>query len=450
MEAGRRGIYHNEGSGTKGYHGKDTDRSKLAAPYETKSRLQGEAYLGSNVRDQARAAVPQQSFEGAPPPPLPRHITNETASISLVSQKRSNNLESFWNFHGHQKQPFKVDRRSHHNANSSSSSDSVSDRDGIKQQRSNQKGRAARTADDEKQKKKKKEERTTCTTHLSTYLPSLGQHRMWVQVTNVGHSGIFLESFWKCPGDSRIFSGSAPVSQKNSFLEAHWCRSKKINFLDKSQFVPKWWHLAQSGKNFSCRFRSAPCPWHLAQLQAWEFCASAQSFWASGGAMFGRQNIANHSDSETFGNGVHVQHRAKVLSPWQKWHVHISTLIVVTTSMGACQRSGRATHDQGAVAACARPLVLHAALRTCAWKFSELPESSRTFRKLREPSRNTRENSREFWKIRESSRMRRNPMRTCVQRKSQVIIRIQKHTRPRVDFPTSTAQSRAQKPNSYR
>eukprot|EP00466_Bigelowiella_natans_P015414 jgi/Bigna1/63127/fgenesh1_kg.47_\ len=212
MEAGRRGIYHNEGS------------------YETKSRLQGEAYLGSNVRDQARAAVPQQSFEGAPPPPLPRHITNETASISLVSQKRSNNLESFWNFHGHQKQPFKVDRRSHHNANSSSSSDSVSDRDGIKQQRSNQKGRAARTADDEKQKKKKKEERTTCTTHLSTYLPSLGQHRMWVQVTNVGHSGIFLESFWKCPGDSRIFSGSAPVSQKNSFLEAHWCRSKKINF----------------------------------------------------------------------------------------------------------------------------------------------------------------------------------------------------------------------------
>mmetsp|Transcript_696 Transcript_696/g.873 ORF Transcript_696/g.873 Transcript_696/m.873 type:complete len:296 (+) Transcript_696:2561-3448(+) len=211
-------------------------------------------------------------------------------------------------------------------------------------------------------------------------------------------SRMFQNVFWKHVRDSRIFSGSAPVSQKNSFLEAHWCRSKKINFLDKSQFVPKWWHLAQSGKNFSCRFRSAPCPWHLAQLQAWEFCASAQSFWASGGAMFGRQNFANHSDSETFGNGVHVQHRAKVLSPWQKWHVHISTLIVVTTSMGACQRSGRATHDQGAVAACARPLVLHAALRTCAWKFSELRESSRSFENLPEASRT-------FRKIRESSRI---------------------------------------------
>eukprot|EP00466_Bigelowiella_natans_P001621 jgi/Bigna1/140225/aug1.55_g14933 len=92
-------------------------------------------------------------------------------------------------------------------------------------------------------------------------------------------------------------------------------------------------------------------------------------------------------------------------------------------------------------------------LRESSRSFENIPEDSRIFQNLREHSgsfENLPENSREFWKIRESSRMRRNPMRTCTQRKSQVIIRIQTHTRPRVDFGTSTAQSRAQKPSSCR
>ena len=272
----------------------------------------------------------------------------------------------------------------------------------------------------------------------------------------------FQNFFWKCSSVAeKFFSGSTLVSSKKNFFffgqvpvrteMVAPCPVRQEFFLPISE----------------CTMPMAPCP--VASLGILCLCTEFQ---ASGGAMFGRQNFANHSDSETFGNGVHVQHRAKVLSPWQKWHVHISTLIVVTTSMGACQRSGRATHDQGAVAACARPLVLHAALRTCAWKFSELressrsfenlPEASRTFRKIRESSRifesvpetsgifqNTRENSREFWKIRESSRMRREcagTQRAHACSASSQVIRIQKHTRPRVDLTTSTAQSRAQAP----
>eukprot|EP00466_Bigelowiella_natans_P013546 jgi/Bigna1/137497/aug1.39_g12205 len=63
-------------------------------------------------------------------------------------------------------------------------------------------------------------------------------------------------------------------------------------------------------------------------------------------------------------------------------------------------------------------------LRESSRSFENIPEDSRIFQNLREHSgsfENLPENSREFWKIRESSRMRRNPMRTCMQRKSQVI-----------------------------
>mmetsp|Transcript_27070 Transcript_27070/g.43781 ORF Transcript_27070/g.43781 Transcript_27070/m.43781 type:complete len:231 (-) Transcript_27070:1250-1942(-) len=207
-----------------------------------------------------------------------------------------------------------------------------------------------------------------------------------------------------------------------------------------------------------CTMPMAPCP--VASLGILCLCTEFQ---ASGGAMFGRQSFANHSDSETFGNGVHVQHRAKVLSPWQKWHVHISTLIVVTTSMGACQRSGRATHDQGAVAACARPLVLHAALRTCAWKFSELRESSRSFENLPEASRafrKLRESSRTLERIRENSGRFEN-LRECAANAPEPNVHMHaaqvlrssefKRTQDRVlTFATSTAQSRAQKLSSYR
>mmetsp|Transcript_696 Transcript_696/g.875 ORF Transcript_696/g.875 Transcript_696/m.875 type:complete len:217 (+) Transcript_696:2746-3396(+) len=75
-------------------------------------------------------------------------------------------------------------------------------------------------------------------------------------------------------------------------------------------------------------------------------------------------------------------------------------------------------------------------LRESSRSFENIPEDSRIFQNLREHSgsfENLPENSREFWKIRESSRMRRNPMRTCMQRKSQVINTIQTHTGPRVD-----------------
>eukprot|EP00466_Bigelowiella_natans_P012946 jgi/Bigna1/91597/estExt_fgenesh1_pg.C_1080029 len=61
-------------------------------------------------------------------------------------------------------------------------------------------------------------------------------------------------------------------------------------------------------------------------------------------------------------------------------------------------------------------------LRESSRSFENIPEDSRIFQNLREHSgsfENLPENSREFWKIRESSRMRRNPMRTCMQRKSQ-------------------------------
>ena len=283
---------------------------------------------------------------------------------------------------------------------------------------------------------------------------------------------MFQNVFWKHVRDSRIFSGSAAVSQKNSFLEAHWCRPKKIFFWTSpssyrnggtlpsqarifpadfgvhhahgtlpsckpGNFVPLhrvsgvWWCDVWSAK--FCQ------PFGLRNLWEWRPCAAPCK---SSVTMAEMARAHQHSD-----RGHHVH--GGVSAVWPR-HPRSRSCRSMRTSTRAARC---AAHMRMEVL---RTSGIFEKLRESSRSFENIPEDSRIFQNLRERSGNfgnLPEHSREFERILEdsrifanASRMRRNPMCTCMQRKSQVIIRIQKHTRPRVDLTTSTAQSRAQAP----